>query len=102
MQTAEIGDPVNQENQPQLMVVQKAENGVATAALVVGVVALVLSFVPIIGLVSLPLGLVAVGLGILGWVWAGAKGGLGRAIGGVVCGGVALLVAALWVAAIGG
>lgn len=86
----------------QVMVVHRAENGAATGSLVLGIIALVLSWIPVIGLVAFPLGLLAVALGILGWVWSAAKGGLGRAIGGVVCGGLALLFAALVTAALTG
>lgn len=85
----------------QIIVQQRAENGVATASLVLGVVALVLSWIPILGLVGVPLGLLAIGLGILGWVWAGRRGGLGRAIAGITCGVIALLLAALVTAALG-
>ncbi|MDP8931814.1 MAG: DUF4190 domain-containing protein [Actinomycetota bacterium] len=77
----------------QLVTVQGASNGLATAALVVGVIALALSWIPLVGFFGFILGLVAVGIGIGGFVRARARAlGRGTAIAGLALGGFAVVV----------
>lgn len=64
-------------------------NGLALTALIVGIAALVLCWVPVLGLL---LGIVAVILGILGMKKASDGGGKGLAIGGLATGALALLI----------
>lgn len=64
------------------------------AALVLGIVGLVLSFVPCLGMYALPLTLLAV---VLGAMAMKAPKGRGMAIAGLVCGIVGSLIAAWWV-----
>jgi hypothetical protein len=82
-----------------------ASNGLAIASLVVGIVALLLAFIPIVGMISwilAPAGL------IMGLMSMNKGTGRGLAIGGAVVSGIALLICILWVvgfaglAAIGG
>jgi hypothetical protein len=91
--------PAPQGQQPPGLPPQPAQqsNGVAIAALVCGIVALVLCWIPVINLLSIALGLVAVILGIVGLRKARdpGVGGNGLAVGGLVTGVVGLLVAVL-------
>lgn len=64
-------------------------NGLALAALIVGISALVFCWVPVLGLL---LGIVAVVLGILGMKKATDGSGKGLAIGGLATGALALLI----------
>lgn len=75
-------------------------NGLAVAALVTGIIALVLSWIPGINLLSIVLGIAALITGFMALRAANEPGGTGRgmAIGGVVCGALGLLFAVLiWV-----
>ncbi|MDP9452736.1 MAG: DUF4190 domain-containing protein [Actinomycetota bacterium] len=85
------GGPGGHGGQPQA----QARNGVGIAALVVGIVALVLSWIPFLGLL---LAIVAVVLGIVGIRKAsrGMATNKGMAIAGLVTGGVALLIGAFF------
>lgn len=79
-------------------------NSMGTAAMVVGIIALVMSFIPIIGLIAWILAPLALILGIVGLNRAGAP--RGGAIAGIATGGVALVICMLWLlvwgAAVGG
>jgi hypothetical protein len=76
-----------------------ATNGLATAALVLGVLALSLALNPLLFLLAAPAGLTAVVLGWLGTQRARESGlGRGQAIGGLVTGLLAVLLAALAIA----
>ncbi|MCC3762483.1 DUF4190 domain-containing protein [Glycomyces sp. TRM65418] len=46
---------------------RQARNGLGTAALVCGIVAVVLSFVPVLNVFTWPLGILAVVFGAIGW-----------------------------------
>lgn len=76
-------------------------NGIAVAALVVGILSLLVSFIPLVGLIGVVGGIVAVILGIIarGKVKQGA-GGSGMAIGGIVTGAIAIVIAVLITAAL--
>lgn len=70
-----------------------ASNGMATAALIFGVLALLVSWVPFIGLLGVVGGILALVLGALGRGRARQMAtGAGLAIGGMVTGGLAVLV----------
>jgi hypothetical protein len=64
------------------------------AALVLGIVGLVLSLVPCLGMYAIPLTLIAVILGALGMK---APTGRGMAIAGLVCGIIGTCVAGWWI-----
>jgi hypothetical protein len=79
--------------------VREHTNSMGTAAMVIGIIALVLSFIPVIGMISWILAPLALIFGIIGINRVGApKGG---AIAGIATGGVALLVCLLWALALG-
>lgn len=85
------GATVHVHSQPQ-------GNGLATASLVLGILGLIFSFIPFIGLIAwilAPLGLV------LGLVALSKPTGRGMAIAGAVCSGIALLVCFGWLVLIG-
>jgi hypothetical protein len=71
-------------------------NGIAVAALVIGILSLLVSFLPLIGLIGVIGGIVALILGIVGRSNAkkGAGGG-GMAIAGIVTGSIAMVIAIL-------
>jgi len=74
-------------------------NGLAIASLVVGIVALLMAFIPVIGMLSwilAPAGL------IMGLLSMNKPTGRGLAIGGAVTSGIALLICILWVVGIAG
>ena len=73
-------------------------NGLAIASLVLGIVAVLLGWIPIVGLVSwiiAPLGLV------LGLIALGKPYGRPLAIGGIVASAVGLLICLLWLLGLG-
>ena len=78
---------------------QANNNGMGTAALVLGIIALVLSFIPVIGLLSWILAPLAIIFGIIGLNRAGAP--RGGAVAGLVTGGIALVICLLWALAFG-
>lgn len=67
--------------------------GAATASLVLGILGLICSIIPIIGLISWLLAPTALITGVIGLKSQSARG---LAIGGLVTGGLALLVCLLW------
>jgi hypothetical protein len=77
---------------------QAQSNGLAVASLVVGIIALLLALIPVVGLISwilAPAGL------IMGFLAMGKPTGRGLAIGGLVTSGIALLICILWVIGMG-
>jgi hypothetical protein len=70
-------------------------NGLAVAALVVGVISLLLAWIPVVNIVSILGGIAALVLGVVALRRAkqGTGGGKGMAIGGTVLGGVSLVAA---------
>lgn len=83
---------------------RQQSNGLAIAALVCGIIALLLSWIPFVNVLALLLGVVAVGCGI-GGIRKTRTPGVGQkglAIGGVVTGVLALLVSVMILAAIAG
>lgn len=73
---------------------KKPTSGMAVAGLVLGIIALVSSFVPLLNLLSFPFVLLSIIFGAIG-VWQtvkGSKGGKGLAIAGLVLGILALVV----------
>lgn len=74
-------------------------NGLATAGLVVGIVAAVLSFIPVLGTVSWVLAPIALVLSLVGLLKsAKARNGRGKSIAGIVLGVVALFMCILYTA----
>ena len=66
-------------------------NTMAIIALVVGILALLLAWIPVVNFFAIVLGIAALILGFLGIKKAAEVGGKGLAIGGIVTGGLALL-----------
>ena len=64
--------------------------GLGIASMVVGILAVLLAFIPIIGVVSFVLGLVAIGLGIFAII---KRRGKGQGIAGIITGAAALVIA---------
>ncbi|HMJ74506.1 MAG TPA: DUF4190 domain-containing protein [Iamia sp.] len=75
-----------------------ASNGMAIAALILGIISLLGSLVPIVGWFMWPFALAAIGLGFAGASRAGKIGGVGKgmAVGGLITGALALLAAIAW------
>lgn len=77
---------------------QPRSNGLAIASLVVGIIALVLSWIPLIGFISwllAPAGL------IMGFIALGNPVSKGVAVGGLITSALALLICILWVVGLG-
>lgn len=73
-------------------------NGMAIASLVLGIIALLMALIPVVGMLSwllAPAGL------ITGFLAMGKPTGRGLAIGGLVTSGIALVICILWVVGIG-
>lgn len=76
-----------------------ARNGLAVAALVLGVLGLSLALNPVLFLLAVPVGLAALVLGVLGVSHAREAGaGKGQAIAGAITGGLAAVLGLLWIA----
>lgn len=77
-------------------------NGLALAGGVVGIVSLVVAFIPVLDWVSIPGGIVAIVLGAIGLQRANRMGGTSRgmAITGIVTGSIALVLVIVFVALI--
>jgi len=73
-------------------------NGVAVAGGVIGIVSLVIAFIPFIDFLSIPGGIVAIILGVVGRGRAERMGGQSRgmATAGIVCGIIALVITVLF------
>lgn len=69
-------------------------NGMATASMVIGIIALVFTFIPFIGLISWLLAPLAIIFGIVGMSQPDLP--RGQAIAGLVTGGLALLMCLAW------
>ena len=69
-------------------------NGMGTAALVLGIIGLLLAFIPIIGMISWILTLLAILFGIIGLSKRGSP--KGTAIAGLITGGLGLVVCIGW------
>ena len=82
---------------------QQPKNGLGTAGFVLGLLALIFSFIPLVGVVAWPLGILGLVLAAVGWHRAsqGSATNKGLAIAGTVLSVLALLVCILWVAAFG-
>ena len=82
--------------------VAERSNGMATAALVIGVIGLILAFIPIIGMISWILSPLAIIFGAVGLNAVNKTGvGKGGAITGIVTGIIGLLICLLWATAFG-
>lgn len=85
-------DPYRDQYRPQ-------SNGLGIAALITGIIALTLSLIPVIGVISWLLAPIAIILGIVGMNQRNQP--RGTAIAGVATGAVALIICILWLAAFG-
>lgn len=76
---------------------QQGSNGLAIAALVTGIIALLLSWIPVVNVLALVLGIVAVATGVGGVrrTRTAGVGGKGLAVGGLVTGIIAILLSLL-------
>ena len=68
-------------------------NGMAIASLVLGIVSVLIVWIPIVGILGTIMALIGLVLGILALK---KIGGRGMAIGGIVCAGVSLVITALY------
>ncbi|MFD7653875.1 MmpS family transport accessory protein [Actinosynnema sp. NPDC059797] len=76
------------------------QNGLGTAGFVLGLVGLLFSFLPVIGVVAWPLVILGLVLGLVGWARAdrGRATNKGLAIAGVALSAIGLVVCVLWAA----
>ncbi|HET9143415.1 DUF4190 domain-containing protein [Actinophytocola sp.] len=88
---------------PQQPAVAAPQNGLGTAGFVLGLIGLIFSPIPIIGVVAWPLAILGLIFSLVGVTRAraGRATNLGLAIAGTVCSALALLLCILWVAAFG-
>lgn len=92
--------PPREQPYPAPVYVAPLTNGMGTAALVLGILGLVFSFIPVIGLIAWPLVILGVIFGAVGIGKAGKAPGTpkGAAIAGLTCSLVGLLICVLWLA----
>ena len=78
---------------------QPATNGMAVASLVLGIVGLVFSFIPIIGLIAWPLVILGIVFGGVGLSKANEVPGApkGMAVAGLTCSIVGLVICFIWI-----
>lgn len=95
--------PTVQLDQALAAVTQQATNRISTSALIVGIIALVMSVIPLVGaFAGFPLGGYALVAGIIGLLIAKKSGrGRGASIAGIVLGGLALALAIFQVVVLG-
>ena len=88
--------------QPQPAYQSQPANGMAVAALVCGIVGLVFSFVPIIGVIAWPLVILGIIFGGVGLSKANQVPGApkGMAVAGLTCSIVGLVICIIWAAAV--
>lgn len=78
-------------------------NGCATASLVLGILALLSSWIPLVGVIAWPLALIGLPLGFVGINKArGGAPGNGTAVAGAILSGLALIVCVLYVVVFAG
>ncbi|MEU6131114.1 DUF4190 domain-containing protein [Saccharopolyspora sp. NPDC047091] len=79
------------------------KNGLGTAGFVLGLLALLFSFIPIIGLIAWPLGILGLVFGVIGIIRArnGLANNQGMAITGTVLAGIGLVICFAWVGLFG-
>jgi hypothetical protein len=88
--------------QPQSAYPAQPSNGMAVASMVLGIVGLVFSFIPFIGVIAWPLVILGVIFGGVGISKANQIPGApkGMAIAGLTCSLVGLLICVVWAAAV--
>jgi hypothetical protein len=90
-----------EEAKPQVIVIERPGNGLATAGFVCGLLGALLSLIPIIGVVAWVLGPLGVIFGAIGWAHAiERQRGKGLAISGVILGVIAIVMCVLWIVAL--
>ncbi|MGW0894552.1 DUF4190 domain-containing protein [Saccharopolyspora sp. NPDC002578] len=79
------------------------KNGLGTAGFVLGLLALLFSFIPFIGVIAWPLGILGLVFGVIGIIRArnGEANNQGMAITGTVLAGIGLLICVAWVGIVG-
>jgi hypothetical protein len=87
---------------PQV-VLRGDRNGLGTAALVLGIVAVVFSFIPLVGIIAWPIGITGLILGFVGLARVNRREATNRgvAIAGLITSGAALVICVLWLVGIG-
>ncbi|TDV47957.1 hypothetical protein [Actinophytocola oryzae] len=92
--------PPQAQTHPAPVYVAQPTNGLGTAALVLGILGLVFSLIPVIGVIAWPLVILGVIFGGAGISKAGKVPGMpkGPAIAGLSCSLVGLLLCILWMA----
>jgi len=91
-------------DQPEREIVyhKEVKNSMATAALVLGIIALVLSWIPIINNAGIICGILAVIFGFVGYRRAKRIDGIGKgaALAGIICGALGVVIAFAVIAAV--
>jgi hypothetical protein len=87
---------------PQI-VVRGDRNGLGTAALVLGIIAVIFSFIPLVGIIAWPIGITGLILGFVGLARVNRREATNRGvtIGGLITSGAALAICLLWLVGIG-
>jgi hypothetical protein len=87
---------------PQI-VVRGDRNGLGTAALVLGIVAVIFSFIPLVGIIAWPIGITGLILGFVGLARVNRREATNRGVtlAGLVTSGAALVICVLWLVGIG-
>ena len=87
---------------PQV-VLRGDRNGLGTAALVLGVIAVIFSFIPLVGIIAWPIGITGLILGFVGLARVNRREATNRgvAIAGLITSGAALVICVLWLVGIG-
>jgi len=87
---------------PQV-VLRGDRNGLGTAALVLGITAVIFSFIPLVGIIAWPIGITGLILGFVGLGRVNRREATNRgvAIAGLITSGAALVICVLWLVGIG-
>jgi hypothetical protein len=87
---------------PQV-VLRGDRNGLGTAALVLGITAVIFSFIPLVGIIAWPIGITGLVLGFVGLARVNRREATNRgvAIAGLITSGAALVICVLWLVGIG-
>jgi len=87
---------------PQV-VLRGDRNGLGTAALVLGITAVIFSFIPLVGIIAWPIGITGLILGFVGLARVNRREATNRgvAIAGLITSGAALVICVLWLVGIG-
>lgn len=77
---------------------EKKKSGLGLASLILGIISVVICWIPVLNVLCYILGILAVVFAIVCFV---KKASVGKAIAGIICGGLSLIIAIAWTALIG-